>query len=198
MTRNISVLALTPLALTLIACGGERGKGAPMTSPTPTPVAAESSGSAPEPATSPDSVAGIAWTVPPDWTVEGPRPMRAATYTVPQGGSCAVYYFGANQGGSVEANIERWAGQFEGNPKPVTEKKTIASMPVTRVEIDGTYTSPGGPMMQSQGKEEGYRLMGAIVESPQGSVFFKCTGPKAGMEAAKPAFDALLSSIHRQ
>jgi hypothetical protein len=196
MRRDIAVLTAAPVVLALAACGGGRGKPAPATPPAPAGSAPESPASAPQPPA--NSVAGIAWTIPPNWTVEGPRPMRAATYTVPQGGSCAVYYFGSDQGGSVEANVQRWAGQFEGSPKPVTEKKTIASMPVTTVQINGTYTSPGGPMMQSQGKEEGYRLMGAIVEGPEGSVFFKCTGPKDAMTAAKPGFDDLLSSLHRQ
>jgi len=41
--------------------------------------------------------------------------MRAATYTiVPAAGDtasaeCVVYFFGAGQGGSVEANLDRWS-----------------------------------------------------------------------------------------
>ena len=37
--------------------------------------------------------------------------MRAATYMV-DGAECVVYFFGAGQGGSIEANVERWKGQF--------------------------------------------------------------------------------------
>ena len=193
MTRTMTLMATLTLTLALAACGAQKEPETPPSANTSAPATAPLPGQE-EP---PDSVAGIAWTIPSNWKVEAPRPMRVATYAAPQGGSCAVYYFGTNQGGSVSANVERWSNQFEGSPKPVTESKTIASMPVTTVQIDGTYTSPGGPMMQSQGAEKDYRLMGAIVEGPEGSVFFKCTGPKDAMEAAQPDFENLLSSLHR-
>jgi hypothetical protein len=37
-------------------------------------------------------------------------------------------------------------------------------------------------------------LLGAIVETPRGPWFFKMTGARATVEAARPAFDALLDS----
>jgi len=52
-----------------------------------------------------------------------------------------------------------------------------------------------GPMMQVTGKKDDYRLLGAIVEGPQGLVFFKMTGPKNTMESAEAGFYALLKSI---
>src|ERR1700676_82124 len=67
-----------------------------------------------------ESAAGVHWTAPAGWKPQGAQPMRAATYTVAPangdkaGGECAVYFFGAGQGGSVEANVERWKGQFRG------------------------------------------------------------------------------------
>ncbi|HMK39111.1 MAG TPA: hypothetical protein VK569_07200, partial [Bacteroidota bacterium] len=59
------------------------------------------------------SAAGIRWSLPKRWTEQGQRPMRVATYTVPasQGdpepGECAIFYFGNDQGGTVDQNIER-------------------------------------------------------------------------------------------
>ena len=53
--------------------------------------------------------------------------MRAATYAVaPAAGDtapaeCALYFFGAGLGGGVQANIDRWKGQFAapgGAPRP--------------------------------------------------------------------------------
>jgi hypothetical protein len=38
-----------------------------------------------------DSSAGIRWTAPSNWKSEGDRPMRLATYQIPEGGECAVY-----------------------------------------------------------------------------------------------------------
>ncbi len=41
----------------------------------------------------------------------------------------------------------------------------------------------------------GYRLIGAIVEGPGGSVFFKLTGPAKTIAAQQKNFEQLLTSI---
>jgi len=127
--------------------------------------------------------------------------MRVATYNVPasegetEGGECAVSFFGSGQGGNVDANIDRWFGQFENPSVPQKTSKEVSSLKVTTVRIDGTYLSPGGPMMQSQGKKENFRLLGAIVEAPEGMVFFKLTGPVKTVASAEQEFDALVGSL---
>src|SRR5688572_23091877 len=66
-----------------------------------------------------ESAAGIRWTAPAGWRVGAPRPMRAATYSIPpvaddQGiAECVVNYFGPGQGGGVDANIDRWKAQVQ-------------------------------------------------------------------------------------
>src|SRR5258708_13344306 len=69
------------------------------------------------------TASGIRWTVPPRWAEQAPRSMRVATYTVPappggETGECAVFAFGPGQGGTVDANVQRWSAQFEGGPAP--------------------------------------------------------------------------------
>lgn len=147
------------------------------------------------------SIAGITWALPSKWK-EGPaRQMRVATYMMPaangdtDGGECAVFYFGSGQGGDVEANISRWVSQFESPDAPVRSIKEVRGMKVTLVEVVGTYLSPGGPMMQSQGKKENYQLLGAIIDAPEGMVFFKATGPANTMKASKQDFEALVNSV---
>lgn len=150
------------------------------------------------------AAAGVTWTAPAPWKEQAPRSMRAATYTVPaapgdaETGECGVYYFGKGQGGDAEANIARWAGQFEGGPSLKRTTKSVAGMTIQIVEINGTYLAPSGPMMQSQGKKPGYSLVGAIVPAPEGSVFFKLTGPSKTVAAARAAFDSLIASIKKQ
>ena len=148
------------------------------------------------------SSAGVRWAVPAGWSAQAPRQMRVATYSVPakaggEAGECGVFYFGQRQGGSATENIQRWGTQFEGAPPPVSSIQSVDGMRVHRVYTSGTYLSPGGPMMQSQGKKPGYRLMGAIVEGPQGLVFFKCTGPAPVILGAQPAFDGLVRSLKK-
>jgi len=127
--------------------------------------------------------------------------MRAATYIIPaakgdsEGGECAVF---VNLGGGVQANITRWIGQFDktdGSPNQKSE--TINGLPVTTVDVSGTFKG-GGPMMgmgQSSAPKDGYRLLGAIVEGPEGDVFFKLTGPAKTVAAAQDEFQAMLKSL---
>jgi hypothetical protein len=153
-------------------------------------------------ATPEGSAGGVRWTVPAGWTVGAERPMRVSTYTIPaasgaEAGECGVFFFGRGQGGSVEDNLARWKSQFEppSDAKPV--QRTVNGLKVHEIDISGTYTSPGGPMMQSQGKRSGWRLLGAIVEVPDGLVFFKATGPAATMKKAEKDFQALVKSVSK-
>jgi hypothetical protein len=148
-----------------------------------------------------DSGGGVQWTMPAAWKAEAQRPMRLATYTAAPGGECGVYFFGTGQGGSVEANLDRWIGQFlqaDGKPSKAAAKvvkRTIRGWPVTTVDVSGAYTGMAGPTAQPGPVMPGYRLLGAIVEGPQGSIFFKFSGPAKTMAANQAAFDKMLASL---
>jgi hypothetical protein len=145
---------------------------------------------------------GVKWTVPATWTEQAARQMRVATYTIPaakgsDAGECGVFYFGKGQGGSIDENAARWGSQFEGGGAPKTSVETVAGFKVHRVRTAGTYLAPGGPMMQSQGKKPGWQLSGAIVEAPEGNVFFKCVGPEKTIAEAEADIDGLLKSLKK-
>lgn len=165
------------------------------------PQGMPSQGMVPEIATGEASQVGISWDVPKGWTDRGASSMRLATYEAPaQGGDpgeCAVFYFGPTQGGDVESNIDRWIGQFESHGKVTRGTKTYGGMPVKLVEVDGDYLAPSGPMMESSGTKKGWMLKGAIVEGPNGNVFFKFTGPKKVLEASSKDFDGMLASLRK-
>jgi hypothetical protein len=161
------------------------------------------------PLVSSQNAGGIKWTAPAAWKAQAERPMRAATYTVPRAtgdsedGEVAVFYFGPGQGGGVDANIKRWIAQFDapgGGPADKlakTSKSTVNGLPVTRIDLSGTYKAGAGPMMQPGPPKNGYRLLGAIVEGPQGAVFFKFTGPAKTVAANQAAFEKLVKSVSR-
>ncbi len=143
---------------------------------------------------------GVKWIAPASWKLQAPRQMRVATYDIPpapgsERGECGVFYFGKGQGGGVEENFERWMNQFEGAASAKKAEKTVHGLRIHTIDVSGTYLASGGPMMQSQGKKPGYRLLGAIVEAPQGLVFFKCIGPSATIARAQVDFDVLLGSV---
>lgn len=144
--------------------------------------------------------AGVKWTAPASWKLQAERPMRVATYDIPaapgsQPGECGVFYFGQGQGGSVEENFTRWTKQFEGAGPAKKGDKTVHGLRVHTIDVSGTYLASGGPMMQSQGKKSDHRLLGAIVEAPQGLLFFKLIGPSATIGKTQADFDALLGSL---
>jgi hypothetical protein len=152
-----------------------------------------------------ESAAGISWTPPAGWNAQAPRPMRAATYLIAPaagdstGAECVVNYFGPGQGGGVDANIERWKGQVQGpDGRPAiakVEKRAVRNVPITVIDTSGSYAGMGGPMAAASKAVPGYRLLGAIVEGPGGSVFFKLTGPARTIAAQQKNFDQLLASI---
>jgi hypothetical protein len=76
-------------------------------------------------------------------------------------------------------------------------EKTYGGLTVKLVEVDGDYLAPSGPMMESSGTKTGWMLKGAIVEGPNGNVFFKFTGPKKVIEAAAKDFDGMLASLRK-
>jgi hypothetical protein len=156
------------------------------------------------PAASANSAGGLSWTVPKDWTAGPGSAMRVATYRTPaapgdkEGGEVAVFYFGQGQGGSVDANVERWIAQME--PEPGAKKSTrsqtkVGAIAVTLCAAEGTYSGGMVAGGASAGKKTGFALTGAIAEGKQGAVFFKLTGPKKTVAAAQKDFDGLVKSL---
>jgi hypothetical protein len=148
-----------------------------------------------------DSGAGVRWVMPPGWKAEAQRPMRLATYSVAPDAECGVYYFGSGQGGSVQANLDRWVGQFLQADGKASEsaakiaKRTVHRLPVTTVDVAGAYTGMGGPTAQPGAPVAGYRMLGAIVEGQQGSIFIKFVGPAKTVAANQAAFEKMIDSI---
>jgi hypothetical protein len=151
------------------------------------------------------------WKDPAGWINQPPSSsMRKAQYQIPKASGdpepaeLAVFYFGAGQGGAIDSNINRWLGQFTGaDGAPVkaskNEKRTVGTLPVTIVSAEGTFD--GGMMMPGAAPpapKTGWALLGAIAETPSGPWFFKMTGPKATVAAARAGFDELVASLHAE
>jgi hypothetical protein len=145
----------------------------------------------------------ITWLDPPAFKRVPPsNPMRKASYVVPRAagdaedGELTVFYFGPGQGGSIDANVDRWVGQFAG-VKPADVKRADREANGLRqhtVELESGTFSSGMGMGGGKPKED-YGLVGGIVESPSGAYFFKMTGPSKTVKQAKPDFYKLLDSI---
>jgi hypothetical protein len=146
-----------------------------------------------------ESAAGLTWAAPAGWTSKGATEMRAATYEVVDS-ECVVYFFGQGQGGTVEANLARWSGQFtvNGQPAPAkSAKKTVHGLNVTTMDVTGTYVATGGMNMTAQPPKADNRMLAAIIEGPGGNIFIKYTGPLKTVSANAGKFDALVNSFRR-
>ena len=120
--------------------------------------------------------------------------MRKAQYKTGKT-EIVVFYFGAGQGGGVEANVSRWLSQFK-EPKDKlsakVEKVEIKKSKVTTVSARGTYMS--GPPFGQKVPVPGHALRGAIIECNGGPIFIKMTGPKDEVLSTSKDFDKTVRS----
>src|SRR5438094_80711 len=116
---------------------------------------------------------------PDGWVTEKPSSnMRAAQYKLPkvegdpEDASLVLYYFGATQGGTTQANIDRWIGQMQqpdgsaSKDKAKTDNMTVNGLKVATVDVTGTYTAEMAPGSKTFHDDENYRLRAAVVETP--------------------------------
>ena len=166
--------------------------------------------SAPGPAVpagpAPASAAGRRFEAPATWISEAPSSsMRLAQYRLPglegnqEDAELADFYFGG-QGGSVQANVDRWIGQFsnaDGSPvtDPRVSQRDANGIPLTIVDVRGTYHQSQGPMMAQTTAKENYRMLAAVAEGPAGPTFFKLTGPKPTVDHFEESFNSFLDTL---
>ncbi len=131
--------------------------------------------------------------------------MRKAQYKLPhvegetEDAELAVFYFQGG-GGGVQANIDRWVGQFtKPDGSPVTNEAKIThkqshGVPLTIVDVSGVYNNSMGPNSPAPSKQS-YRLLGAVAEAGNGPWFFKLTGPAKTVAKWEPSFQSFLDTI---
>ena len=116
------------------------------------------------------------------------RFMANVTFTVGgESGADVVFYFFGPNSGDVQSNATRWMKQFEskeGTEK--TETLDAGGSKITLVSTEGTFNRgmPGGPTTPMKD----YALLGAILESPEGLVFVKMTGPAELVKSKRTQF----------
>lgn len=146
--------------------------------------------------------------VPAGWVEEErASSMRVAQYRLPrvegdaEDGSLVLYYFGQGQGGSTAANIERWVSQIKqadgssSTDKAKEERFEANGLKVTTVDIAGTYVAETTPGSGTFENKPGYRLRGAVVETPKGSYFVKLVGPEKTVAHWNDSFTSYLQSF---
>lgn len=150
------------------------------------------------------TIAGLSLKVPKEWEsqpVSGS--MRLGQFALPGpggDGELVMFRFPGGAGG-VDANIERWKGQFsppEGqsiDDVASVTSLTVGDLKITLLDVHGI--SQGGmgntPPTPPQGEE--HRMLAAIVEGKGDPYFLKAIGPKATMDLWVPGFKAMVDQL---
>ncbi len=198
VVEHVTQAQADPMPMQEVAEGTELPPGHPAINGTGNGGANDMSGSAMGTGDLPAAgEATITWTVPARWkSAPNPSTMRLATFKIPhQAGDSEDAELSVTQvGGDVNANIDRWIGQFDqaGQKTAKRSTRTVHGMKVTVVEIEGAFSGGMGP---SKGVQANWALLGGIVESSPMPHFFKMTGPQKSVHAARAELDALLDSI---
>jgi hypothetical protein len=152
--------------------------------------------------------AGLLFTAPKSWQPRGAASsMRVAEFAVPRApgdsedAEVIVYYFGGT-GGSVDANIERWVGQFRSdNGAPVAPPERMSSvtgnLKITAIDVAGTYVAEVRPGAPERFNKPNFRMRAAVIETPKGPYFIKLTGPARTVSRTLESgdFDQFIKSL---
>lgn len=191
MNRRIYTAVFLTLALAAAACSTSATQTANQQNQSAIPTSGELRFKAPE-----------------EWLTEKTTSaMRVAQYKLPKAdgdpedASLVLYYFGATQGGSVQANIERWINQMKqpdgssSQDKAKTETITVNGLKVTTVDVAGTYTAEMMPGGGDRHNSANYRLRAAVIETPKGNYFVKLVGPANTIAKWEQAYNGYLKSF---
>jgi hypothetical protein len=139
--------------------------------------------------------------IPHDWVAKPfTSTMRVADFTVGSDAELIVYYFGESGAGSVDANVDRWLGQFTeadgSSPRAAAkiEQAKLAGQDATIVAVSGHYVAGAMPGSQAVDIPDA-ALLAAIVASPSGPYYWRLVGAKATVVANESKFRAMLASL---
>lgn len=144
---------------------------------------------------------GVTIRVPEAWQRVPPSSsMRIAEYAAPfpEGGEGATLAVFKGNMGSVDANVQRWFGQFtQADGSPARGRRwtleTEGGLRATMVDVSGTFRDGMG--MGEAPLREGYRMLGAILEAGGTTWYLKFTGTGRAVSAHEEGFDSLVRSM---
>lgn len=107
-------------------------------------------------------------------------------------------------GGGVEANIDRWYGQFtqpdggSTRDRAKVKKLSVAGEDVHLVDLSGTYKDQRGPAAPAVERPK-YRMVAAIIATKNaGNYFIKFYGPERTVTEHEAAFLKMIEGLERK
>ncbi len=106
-------------------------------------------------------------------------------------------------GGGIEANIDRWYGQFtqpdggSTRQRAKVKKLTVGGEDVHLVDLSGTYKDQAGPLAPATERPK-YRMLAAIIPTKDaGTYYLKFYGPERTVTEQEKAFVAMIEGLER-
>ncbi|MCP3904888.1 MAG: hypothetical protein GY715_14780 [Planctomycetes bacterium] len=178
--------------------------------PTSRPAAAAPPPTAPAEAhpslTGPVELPGLTVTPDEGWARRLPASrMRVAEFELPgadgaDNATLVVFHFGASAGG-IEANIDRWCGQFSqpdgtaSRDRAKVEQREVNDLVVHTVDLPGTLIAETTPGSGVRRNIPDHYLLAAIVETDAGHYYLKLVGPEVTIERWRDGWDSMVESV---
>lgn len=154
------------------------------------------------------TIRGWSAPAPAAWTPVQPMSgMRSAQFILPgadksgkraDDGEMVAYFFPTGDGGSQQANIERWSAEVTdaaGKPvKPQISKSKSGMTMVTVLSLQGNYMR-GANMLPGAQRKSDQTLLVAMVETSIGRITLQAHGPSKTVAAHRDSFLKLASSF---
>lgn len=158
------------------------------------------------------NLGGVSASIPGEWGTQPPiGQFRIAQYGIPKAGAdtgntlLLVFHFGKGGGGSVEDNVKRWIGMMQQpdgvDVRKITKRATLEKpkLRITTVELPGTYLDKPFPFSPDITERPNYRMLAAIIETTdeagEGPFYLRMVGPTKTVEAAKPGWEKMITSL---
>ena len=139
------------------------------------------------------SVGGFKFMVPADWKEQPPKSQFVLGEFLLTGEGGPARLTLSSAGGGLEANVERWQGQFSrgpNDPEPHQSEITFDGQKGTLVELSGTYAD----MLSGGNPSKNWRMLGVAVPLGPTNFFVKLTGPQITVTAQRDAFVKFVES----
>lgn len=199
MLRTQTELFVVVLGLSVLSGCVENSAGSRVDPPVPTAAALPSKDASAQSAGTVLTEAvekrfeGITLTIPAGWEE---RPAASefiqAEYRV-SGDAGPARMTLSSAGGSVDANLDRWQGQFQRGPQdaaPERDTVTVDGVEATIIELNGTFTDG----FSKDGPQRNWCMLGAIIPTGPANFFLKLTGPRETVAAHRDEFRGMVKA----
>ena len=114
-----------------------------------------------------------------------------------------MFYFPAGAG-TIDANIERWASQFE-QPDGSSSmdrlqrmQRRVDGMMGHEIHVAGRYVAETRPGSGERLDEPDWKMMAAVFESDHGNYWLKCVGPEKTIDHWAGSIRGFVTRTRRQ